>query len=95
MMPYSLIIIYSTHLCEELDFIADLDEVQLLVELEDVHTAPRAAAVENDRVLCRALLPCWITCSLVRRQRPCLSAKHGGTAGHHRNNLARQREKEH
>lgn len=89
---------YSTHLREELDLVANLDEVQLLVELEDVHAAPRAAAVENDRVLCRARAHAragWIR-TLVRRRRrwpSCLTAKHGGT-GRHRA-LARQREKEH
>ena len=38
------------YLGEELDVIADLDEVELLVELEDVHPAPRASSVEDHRV---------------------------------------------
>lgn len=43
-------ILHSIYLGEELDVIADLDEIELLVELEDVHPAPRAPSVEDHRV---------------------------------------------
>ena len=40
-----------TYLGEDLDVVADLDKVHLLVKPEDVHPRPRAAGVEDHSVL--------------------------------------------
>lgn len=41
---------FFLYLGKELDVIADVDKVELLVELENVHPAPRAPGVEDHDV---------------------------------------------